>query len=535
MPKDINLRPVGASLAVYLFVVVCALPGWAQTTAVKKKPTKEQVAEQLAEKNLAAARQNPLQLRHFLLGFPKGADLHYHLSGGVYAETFIRDGAEDGLCVNVKAAAFTKCPAEIAQEGDCPDRWKTDEIVPARAAFCQQHLYDALVDSFSMRGFVPYAGVTAHDHFFDAFAKFSGIKPTHKAEWVDEVASRAAAQNEQYMELMISPDYDKAAEFVKQVAWTEDFAKLQKAYQAPGFEQFVQNIVKDYQNTEKDRQQLEHCGQSDAAEACKVDVRYLVQVLRGKPKEIVFLQLLLAFEAVQSDPERVVGINFVQPEDGYIPVRDYKLHMRMVKYFHDAYPKVHIALHAGELTYGFVPPETLCCHVRLAVEAGAERIGHGADIMYEEWPHELMKEMAAQHVMVEINLSSNDVILGVSGKNHPLPLYRLFGVPVALSTDDEGVSRADMTNEYVRAVETYGLSYVELKKMVRTGLQHAFLPGESLWRSPDVFTQTVVDCTKDELGAGTPSKSCADYLHSNEKAAQQWELERRFRKFESEL
>ena len=37
-----------------------------------------------------------------------------------------------------------------------------------------------------------------------------------------------------------------------------------------------------------------------------------------------------------------------------------------------------------------------------------------------------MKEMAKNHVMVEISLTSNDVILGVSGKDHPFPLYRLF-------------------------------------------------------------------------------------------------------------
>jgi len=169
------------------------------------------------------------------------------------------------------------------------------------------------------------------------------------------------------------------------------------------------------------------------------------------------------------------------------------------------------------------------------VEAGAERIGHGTDVMYEDRPHELLKEMAAKHVMTEINLTSNDMILGVSGKNHPLPMYRMFGVPVALSTDDEGVSRIDLTNEYVRAVQTYDLKYADLKKMVRTGLEHAFLPGKSLWEKKDVFTRTSATCAKDAPGSEKPSKSCADFLKANEKAQQQWELERRFRKFELEF
>ena len=145
-----------------------------------------------------------------------------------------------------------------------------------------------------------------------------------------------------------------------------------------------------------------------------------------------------------------------------------------------------MSLHAGELAPGLVPPEGLCCHVRLAVEvARADRIGHGVDVMYEDRPYELMNDMAAKRVMVEINLTSNDMILGIKGKDHPFSLYRKFGVPVALSTDDEGVSRIDLTHEYVRAVETYDLSYADLRHMVRNSLEYSFLPGPSLWASPD--------------------------------------------------
>jgi adenosine deaminase len=136
-------------------------------------------------------------------------------------------------------------------------------------------------------------------------------------------------------------------------------------------------------------------------------------------------------------------------------------------------------------------------------------------------------------VMVEISLTSNDVILGVNGKDHPFLLYRMFGVPVALSSDDEGVSRIDLTHEYVRAVQTYDLHYADLKRMVRTSLEHSFLPGGSLWSAPDAFTRAVSACSQDSLGADKFSTRCADFLKSSEKASQQWELERRFRAFES--
>jgi adenosine deaminase len=136
-------------------------------------------------------------------------------------------------------------------------------------------------------------------------------------------------------------------------------------------------------------------------------------------------------------------------------------------------------------------------------------------------------------VMVEINLTSNDLILGVSGNQHPLPIYRQFHVPVALSTDDEGVSRINLTHEYVRAVETYGLGYVDIKQMVRTGIEHSFLPGASLWSEPDSFTRPASACSKDTLGGDKPTSACAAFLKSSERAQQQWELERRFRAFES--
>src|SRR5208337_4872998 len=103
-------------------------------------------------------------------------------------------------------------------------------------------------------------------------------------------------------------------------------------------------------------------------------------------------------------------------------------------------------------------------------------------------------ELAQKHVMVEINLSSNEGILGVKGADHPFPLYRAAHVPVALSTDDEGVSRIDITHEYVRAALDYHLTYQDLKRLARTGMEHDFLPGSSLWAAPDVFATPAAPC-----------------------------------------
>ena len=93
--------------------------------------------------------------------------------------------------------------------------------------------------------------------------------------------------------------------------------------------------------------------------------------------------MLLGFELATADP-RFVGLNMVMPEDYYVPMHDFPLHMRMMHYLHSQYPNVHVTLHAGELVEGLVPPEGLRFHVRDSVEmAGAERIGHGVDALNE--------------------------------------------------------------------------------------------------------------------------------------------------------
>ena len=480
-------------------------------------------AEQRAARAFDAARANPLELEAFLRRMPKGSDLHYHFPGGIYAESWIRDAAEDGLCVDLATHALVK-PRPACGAGQAP----------AAQAFTDQDLYDALINAFSMRSFVPTPGFSGHDQFFSTFAKFYGpVSQSHAGEWLDEVASRAAAQNEQYLELMDTPEFGHAAEIAYQIGWDDDLGQLRDALLDRGLRDEVASARARLDEMETSRRAIEHCGASGEMPGCKVTFRYLYQILRGFPKEQVFAQTLLGFETASADP-RFVGINYVMPEDGTISMADYALHMKMVGFLHGLYPRVHISLHAGELAPGLVPPEGLCCHIRLAVEdAHAERIGHGVDVMHEDRPYDLLKEMAAKHVMVEINLTSNDGILGVTGKDHPLPVYRKFHVPVALSTDDEGVSRIDMTHEYVRAAETYALSYADLKQMVRTGLEHIFLPGASLWREPDAFTRTATACAPDTAGAAKPSAGCAAFLASSEKAQQQWELEQRFHEFEA--
>jgi hypothetical protein len=396
-----------------------------------------------------------------------------------------------------------------------------------------------MIDAYSMRNW-ELSGQSGHDHFFDTFDKFAAATHGNIGPMLAETANRAEGQHEIYQELMFTPTGKPfgdmlSSEAVKAIQLTdnatpETLAAMRKTLTDNGLSAVAQDAIRQTDEAEKIRNSQLKCSTSPGGAGCQVTQRYLFQVLRGLPKEVVYAQMLLGFELALAD-NRFVGLNLVMPEDYYIPMHDFPLHMQMLKFLHAQYPNVHVTLHAGELVAGLVLPEGLRFHIRDSVEiAGAERIGHGVDVLNENNPLQLLDEMAQKRVMVEICLSSNATILAVSGKAHPLHDYMRAGVPVALATDDEGVSRSDMTHEYMRGVEEQNLTYLELKRMARTSLEHSFIHGGSLWSDGKTFAP-VKDCAG-AVSVATIPPACQKYVEANEKAKLQLKLEQQFREFE---
>jgi hypothetical protein len=469
-------------------------------------------------------RQPPLQLA-FLRDMPKGGDLHVHLSGALYAENLIDDATNDNLCVDRTTSILIAPP--------CDDSCEKYTSKPAiRCAYGDHVLYNSIVDAWSMRNWEP-GEESGHDHFFATFDKFSLATHNHIGDAIAEAASRAAEDHLQYLELMHTADSVQSGQLGAKLGWDDDFARMREKLLSNGLGEIVTATSKRLDDDESKMHSVLKCGTPVANPGCAVKIRYLYQVLRGLPREMVFAQILFGFELAQADP-RFVGLNLVMPEDWYVPMHDFELHMKMLDYLHGIYPTVHISLHAGELAMGLVPPEGLRFHIRESVERGhAERIGHGVSVMNEDRPLDLLREMARKKILVEICLTSNDLILGVKGTAHPLPIYLRYVVPVALATDDQGVSRSDMTHEYLRAVQTYDfLGYKELKRMARMSLEHSFLVGSSLWESG---FHPVAACADDHVGAGKLSNPCQKFLDANERAEMQWRLEEKFAEFEKKF
>jgi adenosine deaminase len=501
------MRPMRLALAICILGVFCAA----------------QSPEEKTAKYMESVRKQPELLLAFLQEMPKGGDLHIHLSGAIYAESLIDWASENALCVDRSTSKLIRAACDSCE----PYHPKPS----VRCAYQDHILYNQLIDAWSMRNW-HREEESGHDHFFDTFDKFGPAMDNHTGEAFAEVASRAAEDHLQYVEIMHTADGREAANLGTKVGWDDDFSRFRDNLLAGGMHEIVDAVRTRTDADEGREKEVLHCGTARASAGCSVTVRYLYQVLRGLPREQVFAQILLGFELTKADP-RFVGFNLVMPEDWYVPMHDFDLHMRIIEALHKFYPTAHVSLHADELAMGLVPPEGLRFHIRESVErAGAERIGHGVAVMSEDDPIGLLKEMAKKKVLVEICLTSNDVILGVSGDRHPLPIYMEYGVPAALATDDQGVARGDITQEYLRAAETYNLSYGDLKRMARSSLEHSFLPGRNLWQPAE---SSLASCQLDLRRPENPSPPCQKILDSSERAHVQWQLEKAFAEFEKKF
>jgi adenosine deaminase len=410
-------------------------------------------------------RTNPALLYTFLREMPKGGDLHNHLSGSIYAESYLAWAAADGLCLKAGTIAIVAPPCD-AQSG----------APPATAVFADMALYSRAIDTLSMRNWDP--ALNGHDHFFATFAKF-GPAQGKTGDMIAEVAARAATEHVSYLELMVTTTGDIVTQFAPQETLDRgrpDFAGLRDRLMAAGFREAVKTKARSFlDESEARKRTLLGCGTPRADPGCAVTVRYIAQVTRTNTPAQVFTQILGGFEAAVDD-SRIVSLNLVAPEDYPVAVNDFDLHMSMLAFLQPLYPAVKVTLHAGELTDGLVPPDVLRSHIRKSIEQGhARRIGHGVDVLHEDGALALLKSMAAKNVLVEVALTSNDVILGVRGAQHPLATYLKYGVPVALVTDDPGVARSSLTLEYRKAVLEQGLNYLTLKRLARNSIDFAFV------------------------------------------------------------
>ena len=456
-------------------------------------------------------QNKPDALYAFLKDMPKGGELHYHYDGAVYTETMLQVATHSKLCIHPKSFTSQVCQDTKAQS--------------VKDILHNPKMMNKIVHAWSMQDFVPYHE-SAHDHFFSVFPKVGslyGHEPL-KGPLLAAILQKAAEQHELYMEIIAfglgEDDY-----YAKLIQQESDYAKKTAILLAnPSFQHSIEQIIKQSNAFLPAAHAALHCDTLPSA-ACDIQVNFQYYIRRVKSLDSVFAQALAGFVAAEHAPN-IVAINLLDIEDDAVAQRDYAQQMQIFAYLHHHYPKAHIALHAGELYPKKVVSHPVLSPIRDAIVAGhAERIGHGLDILEEPHPKDLAKLMASKGIAVEVNLTSNHVIFGVHGNQHPFKFYLQQHVPVVLSTDDEGILRTELTNEYLTAIREHHIDYLTLKHINRNTLTYGFIAGTSIWRDPE-HGKLIPECRD------LASKSCQKFIEHNPKGYLQWQLEQKLAKFE---
>jgi adenosine deaminase len=468
---------------------------------------------------LESIRNNPVLLEAFVREIPKGGDVHTHLSGIPYAESYLQWAANDGFCISTTSWLIVPPP--------CADGYTLVSSV-----ITDTNLYNQAIDGLSVRNFPFDPPRYGHDHFFATFSLFGEVSSIHKADMLADAATRAAADKTDYLELLITFQSSALSSLADSHAWDSD---LDTDYRAliGGVRGLLETGTVEINDLLARQRMILGCAGGPASPACRVSIRFIQQANRMSSHQRVFTSLLFGAEMAAHDA-RLVGVDLVSPEDNASSLANYTLHMQMLAFLKSKYPSLNISLHAGELTGNLVAPADLSFHISQAVRtAGARRIGHGVSLKSETNWQDLTAEMARNHIGVAILFTSNAQILGVTGEDHPFRAYLNAGVPVMLGSDDQGVSRGNHTAEFVRAIATYALRWNDVKRLARTSMEQAFVRGNSLWQTFGENPVPIDACLTDRPGGAFPSPNCQSYLNANDKAAEQWRLEGRLSLFEN--
>jgi len=433
-----------------------------------------QITAQKAAVYLEGIRNNNAKLTAFMQQMPQGGDLHHHYTGSVYAETYLNYVIENDLFLN-------KNTLEVRKQITPADDWtKFSALQKSELAAYKQKL----MQKWSVKD---YNGVSypSDKQFFETFPAFGVAADETVKVGLVELKQRALSENVSYLETMfisvpctvvfsnedalnaklrsysINKDEASAISFLDSL-----YTMLNAGVKKCGVD-FAKNTVENLHNGLKMDDE-------------KFTIRYQTYVNRSREPIFLFKDILAAFFAAQ-ESDLIVGVNIVAPEDGEVSMKDYWLHMVMFKYCGTRFKNVAYSMHAGELALGLVKPEELTWHINAAVNtAGTHRVGHGVDIAWEKNSYELLKKMATKPVPVEINLTSNEFILKIKGDQHPINLYRQFKVPMVISTDDAGVLRSNLTQQYVLLANRYpDITYKEIKRLVYNSIEYSFIEDDA--------------------------------------------------------
>ncbi len=434
--------------------------------------------EQRIAAHLDAIREYTPDVIMFMNKFPKGADLHNHLSGAFFVDEILVYAAKNQYLYDLQAQRVLP-----------PDTEKTPDRISVAELLQRPVDLKAFLDIVSMRGFYENSA-NGSDHFFETFAHIPDDMLSY--EHFARVIARNHGQGVYYVEFMNDVLPSKLYENVSAALPEAQFdlndlqSTLAKVLPYLQSEEFA-TAVKDAARQRKEKTDAilqQEYGITMLGENPDIIVKFISHLYRHQTNYELFVRAVVNLMASKIDKD-IVATNLVQCESHPLSLQNFDAQMTMLDFLYNKLDKPNIALHAGELSLREASLESMRERISQSIIKGhALRIGHGVSIAWEKNPQATLAMMQERGIPIEICLSSNDDILGVKGQDHPLRLYLQAGVAVTLNTDDEGVSRSNLSNEYVRAAQEHDLNYIVFKEIAKNALEYSFLEGESIYEAP---------------------------------------------------
>lgn len=195
-----------------------------------------------------------------------------------------------------------------------------------------------------------------------------------------------------------------------------------------------------------------------AQEDYPIKVRLIIQINRHEPQYAP----QLAEIAVDKKDHGIVGLDLAGDEENFGDVSGFTQTYQWAKS-----EGLHITIHAAEAGKAINA-------VKAINELGAERIGHGVQIMQDLAVVDLIKK---QQVTLEMCPTSN-LQTGIVSKlkNHPIFAYHQLGIPVTINTDDPSICNVTLTDEFIVATRGIGMPMHLLTDLTLNAARASFLP-----------------------------------------------------------
>lgn len=194
------------------------------------------------------------------------------------------------------------------------------------------------------------------------------------------------------------------------------------------------------------------------------DIRLIIIGSRHSDMEIFERHVNLALKMLQSEMYRdfIVGFDVAGNEEKAKPS---ELRTKLLPLLEEC---MHLTIHAGETQ----PVENIW---QAVYELNTDRIGHGLTLVNNK---KLLKRFRDRNIVIELCPSSNFQICDYNSadKEYPLRKYMQEGLKVTLNTDNPGISRTTISEEYFFMSEYASLRKLEILQLLRNSFQGVFLP-----------------------------------------------------------